>query len=55
MKLKASQEAENAKMMELYKKHVLKEPELNLVQIKGIGSAPAAPQVEQETTGALGD
>ena len=55
VKLKASQEAENAKMMELYKKHVLKEPELNLVQIKGLGAPASAPQVEQETTGALGD
>jgi uncharacterized radical SAM superfamily Fe-S cluster-containing enzyme len=53
-RLKAQQEAENRKMMELYRKHVLKEPELNLVQIKGIETP--APKVEQEeTTGALGD
>jgi uncharacterized radical SAM superfamily Fe-S cluster-containing enzyme len=45
---------EDAKMMELYKKHVLKEPELNLVQIKGIGAAPAAPKADKEV-GALGD
>ncbi|MBN9661186.1 MAG: radical SAM protein [Acidobacteria bacterium] len=51
-KLRLAQEAENAKMMELYKKHVLKEPESNLVQIGGI--KPAAPKAE-ETTGALGD
>ena len=51
-KLRLAQEAENAKMMELYKKHVLKEPESNLVQIGGI--QPAAPKAE-ETTGALGD
>ncbi len=51
-RLKAQQDAENQKMMELYKKHVLKEPELNLVQIKGIET----PKVEErETTGALGD
>lgn len=51
-KLRLSQEAENAKMMALYKKHVLKEPESNLVQIGGV--KPAAPKAE-ETTGALGD
>ncbi|MGC4052115.1 MAG: hypothetical protein QM757_22485 [Paludibaculum sp.] len=51
-KLRMAQEAENAKMMQLYKKHVLKEPESNLVQIGGI--QPAAPKAE-ETTGALGD
>lgn len=45
---------EDAKMMELYKKHVLKEPELNLVQIKGIAPAPAAQQADKEV-GALGD
>ncbi len=45
---------EDAKMMELYKKHVLKEPELNLVQIKGIAPAPAAPKADKEV-GALGD
>ncbi len=51
-KLKLQQDAENAKMMALYKKHVLKEPESDLVQIGGI--APAAPK-QEETTGALGD
>lgn len=53
-KLRKAKEAENAKMMELYKKHVLKEPESNLVQIKGI--APAAKPAEaREEIGALGD
>jgi 7,8-dihydro-6-hydroxymethylpterin dimethyltransferase len=55
-KLRKSKEAENAKMMELYKKHVLKEPESNLVQINGIGTAPAPkPAEKQEEIGALGD
>ncbi|MCL4844779.1 MAG: radical SAM protein, partial [Bryobacteraceae bacterium] len=55
-KLRKSKEAEDAKMMELYKKHVLKEPESNLVQIKGIGIAPAPKPVEkQEEIGTLGD
>jgi len=53
-RLKAQQEAENRKMMELYRKHVLKEPELNLVQIKGI-EMPAPKAEERETTAALGD
>jgi 7,8-dihydro-6-hydroxymethylpterin dimethyltransferase len=53
-KLRKAKEAENAKMMEMYKKHVLKEPESNLVQIKGI--APAAkPGEAREEIGALGD
>jgi uncharacterized radical SAM superfamily Fe-S cluster-containing enzyme len=51
-KLRLQQEAENARMMALYKKHVLKEPESGLVQI---GLAKPAPVQEQETTGALGD
>jgi len=50
-RLKASQDAENEKMMALYKKHVLKEPESNLVQIGG--AAPA--KKSEETTSALGD
>jgi 7,8-dihydro-6-hydroxymethylpterin dimethyltransferase len=53
-KFRKAKEAENAKMMELYKKHVLKEPESNLVQINGI--APAAKPAEaREEIGALGD
>ncbi len=51
-KLRLQQEAENARMMALYKKHVLKEPESGLVQI---GGAKPAPAQETETTGALGD
>ena len=55
-KLRKSKEAEDAKMMELYKKHVLKEPESNLVQIKGLGIAPAPKPVEKkEEIGTLGD
>ena len=53
-KLRQAKQAENAKMMELYKKHVLKEPESNLVQIKGIGAAPK-PAEKREEIGALGD
>ena len=53
-KLRKAKEAENAKMMELYKKHVLKEPESNLVQIKGIAAAPK-PAEKREEIGALGD
>lgn len=53
-KLRKSKEAENAKMMELYKKHVLKEPESNLVQIKGIAAAPKPAEAKEEI-GALGD
>jgi uncharacterized radical SAM superfamily Fe-S cluster-containing enzyme len=52
-KLRLQQEAENARMMALYKKHVLQEPETGLVQIGAI--QPAAPVKEEETTGALGD
>jgi uncharacterized radical SAM superfamily Fe-S cluster-containing enzyme len=53
-RLKKSQDEENAKMMALYKKHVLKEPESNLVQIGGVMAAPKS-QPKEETTGALGD
>ncbi|MBI5280889.1 MAG: radical SAM protein, partial [Candidatus Solibacter usitatus] len=53
-KLKAMQTAENARMMALYKKHVMKEPETDLVQIGGIAPAPQM-ETEKETTGALGD
>jgi len=51
-KLRLQQEAENVRMMSLYKKHVLKEPETGLVQI---GGAKPAPAQQEETTGALGD
>jgi 7,8-dihydro-6-hydroxymethylpterin dimethyltransferase len=55
-KLRKSKDAENAKMMELYKKHVLKEPESNLVQIKGLGIAPAPKPAEKpEEIGTMGD
>lgn len=55
-KLRKAKETEDAKMMELYKKHVLKEPESNLVQIKGIGIAPAPKPAEKpEKIGAMGD
>jgi uncharacterized radical SAM superfamily Fe-S cluster-containing enzyme len=40
---------ENAEMMKLYRKHVLKEQTVDLVQIDG------AKKKEEETTGALGD
>ncbi len=53
-KLRMAKEAENAKMMELYKKHVLKEPDSNLVQIGGIAAAPK-PAEKQEEIGAMGD
>ena len=55
-KLRRMKEDENAKMMALYKKHVLKEPDSNLVQIGSI--QPATPQAEapkQEEIGAMGD
>jgi 7,8-dihydro-6-hydroxymethylpterin dimethyltransferase len=52
LKQKLAQDAENARMMALYKKHVLKEPETEgLVQIGGIKPAPA----KKEEIGALGD
>ena len=52
-KLKVTQDAENARMLSLYKKHVLKEPETNLVQIGGMGAKKK--EVKEETAGALGD
>ena len=45
--------AEDARMMALYKKHILQEPETGLVQIGGIASA--APAVKQEEIGTFGD
>jgi hypothetical protein len=54
-KLRRQQEEENARMMALYRKHVLKEPELNLVQIGGIAPAKPAAESKQEEIGALGD
>ena len=51
-KLKIAQDAENARMMALYKQHILQEPETGLVQIGGIGAAPVK---TEETSGALGD
>ncbi|HEY3440595.1 MAG TPA: radical SAM protein [Paludibaculum sp.] len=51
-KLKIAQDAENARMMALYKKHVMQEPETGLVQIGGIGAAPAK---TEETSAAHGD
>ena len=54
---KKVQEEENAKMMALYRKHVLNEPESNLVQIGGAnGGIQAAPAVEKrEEIGSFGD
>ena len=52
-KLDLEKAAENARMMALYKKHVLKEPETDLVQIGGI--APAKPAVKEEEIGTFGD
>ncbi|MCC7154745.1 MAG: radical SAM protein [Bryobacterales bacterium] len=53
-KLKRMQSDENERMMKLYKKHVLKEPETDLVSISGI--APAAkPEEKNEEVGAFGD
>jgi len=51
-KLKIAQDAENARMMALYKKHVMQEPETGLVQIGGIAAAPAK---TEETSAAHGD
>lgn len=52
-KLAMEKAAENARMMALYKKHVLKEPETDLVQIGGI--APAKPAEKEEEIGTFGD
>jgi 2-phosphoglycerate kinase len=58
---KKVQEEENAKMLALYRKHVLNEPELNLVQIGGANggiqsAAQPAPEVEKrEEIGSFGD
>ena len=57
-KQKLAQDAENAKMAALYKKHVLNEPESNLVQIGGAngGIKPAAkPAEKKEEIGSFGD
>ena len=57
-KQKLVQDAENAKMAALYKKHVLNEPESNLVQIGGSNSGiqPAAkPAEKKEEIGSFGD
>jgi uncharacterized radical SAM superfamily Fe-S cluster-containing enzyme len=57
-KQKLVQEEENAKMMALYKKHVLNEPESDLVQIGGAngGIQPAAkPAEKKEEIGSFGD
>lgn len=52
-KLRRQKEEENAKMMALYKKHVLKEPESNLVQINGIAPA-ATPKPEAKSSEEIG-
>ncbi len=52
-KLAMEKAAENARMMALYKKHVLKEPETDLVQIGGI--AAAKPVQKEEEIGTFGD
>jgi len=55
-RLQKAKEEENARMMALYKKHVLKEPEGEaLVQIGGIAPAPKAAENEDKAVGALGD
>jgi uncharacterized radical SAM superfamily Fe-S cluster-containing enzyme len=54
-KLRRQQEEEDARMLALYRKHVLKEPETNLVQIGGIAPAPAPAETRREEIGALGD
>jgi hypothetical protein len=55
-RLRKMKEEENVRMMELYRKHVLKEPEMNLVQIKGIAPAPPSAKTESNReVGALGD
>jgi len=50
-------EAENARMMRLYRQHVLKEePQPELVQLSGIAPAPKAEQLEQkEEVASFGD
>ena len=53
-RLKQSQTEENERMMKLYKKHVLKEPETGLVSIGGISPAPK-PVEKNEEVGAFGD
>ena len=56
LKLRMQQQAEHERMMALYRKHVLKEPDTGLVQISGIAPAAPAKEVEEkETAGALGD
>jgi uncharacterized radical SAM superfamily Fe-S cluster-containing enzyme len=55
MKLKMQQQAEHERMMALYRKHVLKEPDTGLVQIQGIAPAAPAKEKQEETAGALGD
>ncbi|MBE0656693.1 MAG: radical SAM protein [Bryobacteraceae bacterium] len=52
-KLDLEKAAENARMMALYKKHILQEPETGLVQIGGI--AAAKPAVKEEEIGTFGD
>ena len=50
-------EAENARMMKLYRQHVLKEePQPELVQLSGIAPAHKTEKVEeQEEVGSFGD
>jgi 7,8-dihydro-6-hydroxymethylpterin dimethyltransferase len=56
---KRAQQEENERMMKLYRKHVLKEPETGLVSISGIASAAPtaapAPAAENEEVGTFGD
>jgi len=54
---KLKQQAENERMMKLYKEHVLKEQPSDLVSINGIAPAPkpAKPVEEQEEVGSFGD
>ncbi|HUQ95351.1 MAG TPA: radical SAM protein [Bryobacteraceae bacterium] len=47
---------ENAKMMRLYRKHVLKEPEnVEIVPIEMIAPAPVKPAAKKEEVGSFGD
>jgi uncharacterized radical SAM superfamily Fe-S cluster-containing enzyme len=55
-RLRQQKEEETARMMALYKKHVLQEPEANLVQIGGIAAAPKTEEApKEEEIGTFGD
>ncbi|HXA49552.1 MAG TPA: hypothetical protein VNV86_04575, partial [Candidatus Acidoferrum sp.] len=60
---KLKDQAENERMMKLYKEHVLKEQPTNLVSIAPLGASPIAPAPkpvtkpveEKEEVGSFGD